>query len=70
MYTVNIWFIIYKYISAVKRLIASKIKVFVCIIYVCSVYIYYVYKYTHACIYFENIYMYLHVYIYIHLFIL
>ncbi len=29
--------------SAVKRLITSKIKVFVYIIYVCTVYIYYVY---------------------------
>ncbi len=39
-------------ISAVKQLIASKIKVCV-YISVCTVYIYYVYKYTHmhACIY-------------------
>ncbi len=34
--------------SAVKRLIASKIKVFVYIIYVCTVYIYYVYINTHT----------------------
>ncbi len=55
-------------ISAVKQLIASKINVFVYILYVCTVYIYYVYRKTHTySIYFENIYMYLRVYIYIHI---
>ncbi len=44
----------YLYISAVKRLIASKIKVLFA--YVCTVYIYYVYTNTHTySIYFENI---------------
>ncbi len=38
MYSLHLQIII-----AVKRLIASKIKVFVDIIYVCTVYIYYVY---------------------------
>ncbi len=38
MYSLNL-----KNIIAVKWLIASKIKVFVYIIYVCTVYIYYVY---------------------------
>ncbi len=55
--------------SAVKRLIASKIKCF-CLhnMRVCAVYIYFVYIKTHTySIYFENIYMYLHVYIYIHI---
>ncbi len=52
-------------INAVKRVITSKIKAFVCIIYV---YIYYVYTNTHTCsIYFENISKYFHVYIYIHI---
>ncbi len=40
--------LMYLYISAVKRLIASKIKVFAYIIYVCIVYIYYVYINTHS----------------------
>ncbi len=38
-------------ISAVKWLIASKIKVFLYIIYVCTVHIYYEYINTHTCIY-------------------
>ncbi len=44
--------------SAVKRLIASKLKVFVCIIYVCSVYMYYVYtlnKIINANLFFDPI---------------
>ncbi len=43
-------FVSYVTISAVKRLIAHKIKVFVCIIYVCvcSVYMYCVYINTHT----------------------
>ncbi len=45
-------------ISAVKRLIAYKIKVFVYIIYVCVFGVYYVYINTHTySIYSENIYM-------------
>ncbi len=47
-------------ISAVKRLIASKIKVLVYIM--CVVYIYYVYINTHTnSIFCENIYMYIHI---------
>ncbi len=54
---------LFKYIlnSAIKRLIASKIKVFVFIIYVCVLCMfYYVYINTHTySIYFENICMYI-----------
>ncbi len=39
------------FFSAVKRLITSKIKVFVHIICVCTVYIYYVYMNTNTCMY-------------------
>ncbi len=44
---------IYIYISAVKRLIASKINKSFCLhnISVCTVYIYYVYINTHTCMY-------------------
>ncbi len=55
------------------RLIASKIKVFVYIIYVCvpCIFIMYIYIYINAhtySIYFENIFTkFLHVYIYIHI---
>jgi len=44
-----IWQTISHYIciSAVKRLISSKIKVFVYIIYVCTVYLLCIYEYTH-----------------------
>ncbi len=53
-------------ISAVKWLIASKIKYFVYIIYVCvlCIFIMYIYKYTHTySIYLENIYMCIYIYI-------
>ncbi len=44
---------VYIYIRAVKQLIASKIKVFVYIIYVCvlCIFIIYIKIQTHACIY-------------------
>ncbi len=38
-------------ISAVKRLIASKLKVFVYVLCVCNVYVCYVYINTHTCAY-------------------
>ncbi len=44
-----------KITSAFKRLTASKITVFVFIIYVCAVYMYYVYRNTHKCIYLRKI---------------
>ncbi len=43
--------VVYILISAGQRLIASKIKVFVYIIYVCVLYIYYVYINKHTCMY-------------------
>ncbi len=50
-----------------SRLIASKINVFVYMIYVCVCCVYLLCINTHTySIYFENIYMYLHEYIYIH----
>ncbi len=52
---------IYIYKSAVKRLIAFKIKVFFTKYIMCTVFIYYVYINTHTySIYLENIHMYAH----------
>ncbi len=46
------------FISAVKRLITSKIKVFVYIIYLCVLCLFIMYTYTHTfSIYFENIFI-------------
>ncbi len=55
----SVFLYIYIYISAVKQLIASKIKVFLHNICVYCIF-YYVYIITHSySIYFENIYMYI-----------